>query len=1128
MHITIKIALWVLGTLSVLIAGTFVYLRSADLSVYEDQIESILTDAVGHKVDVDGLFELRVGKLTYLTAEEIRITNADWVAEPQLLSIEHFSVAVNTMSLVSNPIIVEDLTIRSTRISVETDVEGSANWHSIEESSSDDDGAGQAPPDLNRIAFKHVDVQDVELAYDSPDRTEPLTLRLENLTVEPDSADILQVDLSGSVNEYPLTADGKVGPWRNFVSGKDLSANLALSLGRVQLNVDGVAEDLQLLQGVESHFELRGPEIERITEVFGLPQFASGEFTFSADITKHARGRQFHLAGYAGDINLDAEGNLDHLANPSFLEATIDLSGPDTKGVAEVFGILGAPDVPFQVNGDVQLNRRQLTFSEAQARIGENTARLDGWLEFDGNVPDADITFAASGPNLSVIDPFLEFDGVPASAFDVNGHIRKDGQNVDFDEVTAAIGDIRIGANGKLDRQGGEDTEVFVSVSGPDVSVLEPMTGLQDMPERPFSASAFLRPDPIGVNLDEAKLTVGTNNLHVDGVIGTIDGLTGTDISIHGFGPELQSVKLLTGTPYLPLGEYDYKGSVGVEGSELSVRSFDVTVVGAKLSANGIADIGANAGDFSLTLSASSDDVSKLQLFEALQPLTGESMDISGRISHSNNTLKLQQVSASIANLAIDVDGTINSLDGTALVALAVDAPDSTLANSFVPSVELPKGVIRINGEIAKRSDGFEFNDLSITLGEILAAANGVLSNQPMSNSSDLSFSLGGPDLKQFGEIFAIEFMPTKPFHVAGEVNGTPTGFAIENIDANVAENEIRGRIAADLRGKPSIKGSVSADYLDLASRLAEFQSAEEETTAPAADSSSPFLLPNDPLPLDFLEAVNVDLDLNAGRLILSELDVRDFNVGVTISNGALNIDPISFVESQGAISGHVRLDPADDKYTLDTEINVENIHFGLLAAPGEDRKQLPAVNGVVDIRGSGNTVHDIMATSDGKISFRQGPGRTSGAVTSRFFGDFITELLQTLNPMKAKEQYTNLECAFYEMTIVDGLATIEQLAIQTEKVMMAASGSVNFRDEKLKLSISAKPRKGFGISVGGIANSFFNVRGTLKQPALGINTSGTVTTTGAAIATGGLSLVAKGLWDRASSQESICKPEQQ
>jgi hypothetical protein len=45
-----------------------------------------------------------------------------------------------------------------------------------------------------------------------------------------------------------------------------------------------------------------------------------------------------------------------------------------------------------------------------------------------------------------------------------------------------------------------------------------------------------------------------------------------------------------------------------------------------------------------------------------------------------------------------------------------------------------------------------------------------------------------------------------------------------------------------------------------------------------------------------------------------------------------------------------------------------------------------------------------------------------------------------------------------------------------------------------------------------------------LKKPQVGIDPTSSATTTGVAVATAGLSLLAKGLWDRAAAEKSICK----
>ncbi len=114
-----RISAWVLAIVVILATGMFLYLRNADLSVYKGEIEVYLSGAIGHEVKIDGKFELHFGKLTQLTAEQIRITNNAWQPETELLSVEHLSATINMWSLLSSPIIIEDFEINGVNIRFE-------------------------------------------------------------------------------------------------------------------------------------------------------------------------------------------------------------------------------------------------------------------------------------------------------------------------------------------------------------------------------------------------------------------------------------------------------------------------------------------------------------------------------------------------------------------------------------------------------------------------------------------------------------------------------------------------------------------------------------------------------------------------------------------------------------------------------------------------------------------------------------------------------------------------------------------------------------------------------------------------------------------------------------------------
>jgi len=141
-------------------------------------------------------------------------------------------------------------------------------------------------------------------------------------------------------------------------------------------------------------------------------------------------------------------------------------------------------------------------------------------------------------------------------------------------------------------------------------------------------------------------------------------------------------------------------------------------------------------------------------------------------------------------------------------------------------------------------------------------------------------------------------------------------------------------------------------------------------------------------------------------------------------------------------------------------------------------------------------------------------------------FSDLLSSVLRALNPLAETEEFANLECTVIDVSVENGVATVNELAAQLEKLKIIGSGKVNLDTEQLDLAMSTKTREGFGVSIGGVVNSFLAIGGTLDEPAVSLDAAGSATTAGAAIATGGLSVLAKGLWDRLSGEANICHQE--
>ena len=121
-------------------------------------------------------------------------------------------------------------------------------------------------------------------------------------------------------------------------------------------------------------------------------------------------------------------------------------------------------------------------------------------------------------------------------------------------------------------------------------------------------------------------------------------------------------------------------------------------------------------------------------------------------------------------------------------------------------------------------------------------------------------------------------------------------------------------------------------------------------------------------------------------------------------------------------------------------------------------------------------------------------------------------------NPFRSVDATTELRCAVIRLPLKDGVAPIDRsIAAETSKLGATASGTVDFRNETLDLSLKPQVRQGIPIAVPQVAQ-LVHFRGPLSWPSVGIDataTAETVARLGAAVYTGGLSILGESLLRR-------------
>ena len=123
------------------------------------------------------------------------------------------------------------------------------------------------------------------------------------------------------------------------------------------------------------------------------------------------------------------------------------------------------------------------------------------------------------------------------------------------------------------------------------------------------------------------------------------------------------------------------------------------------------------------------------------------------------------------------------------------------------------------------------------------------------------------------------------------------------------------------------------------------------------------------------------------------------------------------------------------------------------------------------------------------------GPATQRNRLIGVLGSDIATEVIRTVNPFVKTEENTPIECGVFRSRISAGRMTFDRsLALETNRVGLIASGSIDLPSERLDIGVRSAARKGLGISLAGVVSMFVRIDGTLDHPTLQANPLGAIT----------------------------------
>jgi len=1117
----LRILLWIGVGLVVTLVLAVSWLWTADLGFVEPRVERLLTEMSGRRFDIEGGLAIDVDDKIVVVARDVRWENASWDNSPYMLRVGYVEVHVDPWSLFKRIIAFEYIELSDADVIVTRNADGRLNWDVFPRAAApkpeaDEGGIG--------ILLRKVDVDDVGVVFTSPERDRPVRIALRRLDQDFRDDEILDLSLSGTLGNQSVSIDGEVGTWTAIQAGQDIRFDFDGQIGSLEWSGNGHIDDLARLRRPTLEFSAQSPSLGELMQMLGLDQPAEGGIDVKATL-EPADGGPLNLDvdGRVGQAEIEATGVFSDLAALDRMDFELLASGPDLGRVLRLAGIHQVREGPFMIDVDASRDGSEFIVNQAKMVYGDTEFLLSARLPNFPTLDDGRIDLSAAGPD---IERFRYMTGLPGAAIgrfsiDFELEVRPDGTETVTLDVRTSLGHVQ--ASGELgDAPDYVGTTLDIAFDGDSLAAFEDVIGLDRLPDVPLQAAGSLELEDGAIRtLKPATLRLGDGRASVDGRFVFSEEFKASGIRVDAQGPDLAAAVAgfadVTGIPPEP---FDLGGRLSIDRTALDFSGVNGTLGSNELSADGRLVFAPGLAGSRAKFSASGPAFEELLASLADVTVHPGAFSLSGRSSLGADQLTIEdfQLERDRASVTLDVELGLPLSRRWADVAVTGEGSDVRALLAGMSGFEANEQPFTLKSRAALRSDEIAISRLNVTVGDASLSGQGTLGLGDQSRRSDLSISGRIPNLRALGSLAGREFNEQSVSWAFG-ATGEDGRFDVDDLVIEIGDSDLQGSVSYVSGEIPVIDARFSSDELFI-EPLFETQDVEIE---PVAERDDGRLIPDWPLPLEPMKRLDVSVRAEIGEFHGGGLYLENVLLDASLENGALEVREFGLDARSGRLQSRASLEPAEGGAVTAVELVARDLAFGL-SETNRDLKRTGDID--LNLEFVGDDLRSMLAGANGILLVEMRGGAVgNNAFLRALYGDVLQQILSVINPFYDANAPTALDCMVAPFVVEAGQLTAEpQIVVRTGKLNMFVKPSVNLKSEKLDLSVRTMPRKGISISTAELFNPYVKVVGTLGAPALAVDEQGVLITGGAAVATGGLSILAKAAWDRLIRSAEPCE----
>jgi AsmA family protein len=390
--------------------------------------------------------------------------------------------------------------------------------------------------------------------------------------------------------------------------------------------------------------------------------------------------------------------------------------------------------------------------------------------------------------------------------------------------------------------------------------------------------------------------------------------------------------------------------------------------------------------------------------------------------------------------------------------------------------------------------------EMQAVAGRTTLKANGSVASLVTLDGANASFTLQGQDWADLYKLVGVVLPSTPRYSLSGQLSKQGEVWSVKQINGKMGNTDMSGELSFDRTGKvPLLAGKMqsrSLDFDDLAPLVglpeqprsaaavpqvagARAVPADARRTRPSRDPARK-VLPTASLDVPRLKAMDADVHYQAARIThAKQLPLERMKVHVRMKEGVLQLDPLDVGIAGGSMVGRLRINGNSNPTQAEVSLDARSLELNKLF-PGMKvtRASFGKIHGDIDLKGRGNSVATMLASSGGNVAMLMGRGEISNLLME-FAGIDGAEIVKF---MMRGDQNVKLRCAGAAFDVKQGLMTSRALVFDTEDTVVYGNGQVSLANESIDLTLHPYPKDMSILSL----RSPLKMAGSFASPKLG------------------------------------------